>query len=123
MAGQVESLIFLRIVSFLEHGHIVNAAFVEITVLIGVDGVNFHTHHAEIFSCELAGFTDILHITLRTAFAGKDQDLLHPGIGNDLHFIFNLLHIQLHAVDMVITVEAAVNTVVLAIIGDIQRGK
>ena len=61
-----------------------------------------------------------LYIALRTAFAGKDQDFLHTGVSNDFHFMLNLLHIQLHAVDMVVAVEAAVDAVILAIVGNVQ---
>lgn len=46
-----------------------------------------------------------------------------PAVRDDLHFLFNLLHIQLHAVDVVIAVEAAVYTVILAVIRNIQGGE
>ena len=60
---------------------------------------------------------------MRTAFAGENQDFLHAAVGDDLHFVFNLLHVQFHALNVVIAVEAAVNAVILAVVGDVQRGK
>ena len=119
----MKRFVFVRIVGFLEHRHIVSPALVEIFVFIGIYGVDLQTNHAEIFSCQLTGFTDVLYVALPTAFPGKDQDFLHAGVSNDLHFMLDLGHIQLHALDVVIAVEAAVNAVVFAIIGDVQRGK
>ena len=119
----MERFVFVGIVGFLKHCHIVHPTFMEIAVLIGVDGIYFYPHHSEILSRQLTGFADILHIALSAAFPGEDQYFLHAGIGNDLHFVLDLLHAQLHAPDMVVAVEAAVYAVVLAIIGNVQRGE
>ena len=34
-----------------------------------------------------------------------------------------LLHIELHALDVIVAVETAVNAVILAVVGDIQRSE
>ena len=92
MAQQMESLIFIRIVCFLEYGNIVGSALVEISVFVSVDRIYFKTYHAEILSCQFAGFTDILHIAFLAAFACEDKDLFHAAFCKDLHFVFHLFH-------------------------------
>ena len=44
-----------------------------------------------------------------------------PDAGDDLHLLFDLLHGQLHALDVVVAVEAAVHAVILAVVGDVKR--
>ena len=63
------------------------------------------------------------YITLGAALSGEDQDLLHAAVGDDLHLMLDLRHIQLHPLDVVVAVEAAVDAVVFAVIGDVQGGE
>ena len=92
----------------------------EILVFIGVDRIDLKSNHTEILSCEHASFANVFHIALRTALTCKNEDFLHPAVGNDLHFLFNLLHCELHTVDVVVAVEAAIYTVVLAVVSNIK---
>jgi hypothetical protein len=64
----------------------------------------------------ISSFTDVFHVALRSALAGQNQNFFHTAVGNDFHFLFDLLHRELHSVDVVIAVKAAVHTVVLAIV-------
>ena len=116
---QVQRLILIRIVSLLEHRYIVRAALVQITVFICVDRINLKAHHAEVFPRQLAGISDVGYIALTAALAGQNQDFLHAAVSDHLHFFFDLLHGQLHTADVVIAVEAAVDAVIFAVIGDI----
>ena len=113
-------LISIRIVGFLKHRYVVCTAFVKVLVFIGIDRIDFKSYHTEILSCQLAGFTDIFHVALASALTGKDQDFLHTAVGDDLHLFFNLLHTELHAVDMVVTVKTTIDTVILAVVGYVQ---
>ena len=55
---------------------------------------------------------DVFHIGISTALAGQDQDLLHSGFCDHLHFMLHLFHGgELLAADLIIAVEAAVYTV------------
>ena len=64
-----------------------------------------------------------MDVTLAAALAGENEDFLHSAVGDDLHLFFNLLHGQLHAVDVVIAVKPTVHAVVFTVIGNVQRGK
>ena len=64
----------------------------------------------------------IYSTSLWARLSGEDQDLLHAAVRNDLHLVLDLRHVQLHPLDMVEAVEAAVDTVVFAI-GDVQGVK
>ena len=55
--------------------------------------------------------------------ARKNQNFFHARIGDNLHLALDLLHGQLHTLDMVITVETTVNAVVFTVIGNIERRK
>ena len=123
MAHQVQGLVLVGVIGLLKNGDVVGPALVEIAVLVGVDGVDLQPHHAEVFSGQLAGLADIFHIALGAALSGEDQDLLHAAVRNDLHLVLDLRHVQLHPLDMVVAVEAAVDTVVFAVIRDIKRRK
>ena len=116
-------LVAIGVVGLLKNGDVVGAAFVEIAVLLGVHGVDLQAHHAEILPGQPAGFPDIFHVALPPALPGKDQNLLHAAGGNDLHLLLDLLQGELHAADVVVAVEAAVDAVVLAVVGDIQGGE
>ena len=123
MAHQVQGLVLVGIVCLLKNGDIVGPALVEIAVLVGVDGVDLQPHHAEVLPGQLAGLADIFHIALGAALSGEDQDLLHAAVGDDLHLMLDLRHIQLHPLDVVVAIEAAVDAVVFAVIGDVQGGE
>ena len=123
MAQQVELLVALTIVGFLENGHVVYAAFMQVAVLVGIHRVDFYAYHAEILASQLAGLADVFHAALGSALACEQQNLFHAAVGNDLHLVFNLLHIQLHALDMVVAVESAVDAIVFAVVGDVDGRK
>ncbi len=53
MAQQVEGFVFLDVVSLLEHGDVVRTAFMEIAVLVGVDGVDFSPTMRKYFRASL----------------------------------------------------------------------
>ena len=121
MSEKMQSFILIDIVGLLKHGNIVRAALMEIAVFIRIDRVNLNSHHAEIFSRQTAGLSDILHAAFGPALTGEDENFLHTALGNDLHFLFDALHVQLHPADMVIAVKSAVHTVILTVIGNIKR--
>ena len=123
MTHQVKLFETHLVVGFLENRHVVHAAFVQIAVLVGIHRINFHTHHAEILTGQLAGFADVFHAALRAAFACENQDFFHAAVGNHLHLVLDLLHGELHALDVVVAVEAAIDAVVFAVVGDIERRK
>ena len=112
--------VFIGIVCLLEYRNVVSAAFVQILIFICIDRIDLKADHAKILSRQLAGFTDRVHITLGTALAGKEQDLFHTGLRDDSPFMLDLRHIPLHAVDMVVAGDAAVNATVLAVVGHVQ---
>ena len=120
VAHQVQRLVLGGVIRLLEHGHIVGAARPEIAVLVAVDGVDLQPHHAEVLPGQGAGLADVLHAAHGAALAGEDQDLLHAGVGDDPHLVLDLLPVQLHALDVVVAVEAAVDAVVLTVVGDVQ---
>ena len=121
MPHQMKGLIFVRVVGLLKHGDIVRAALVKIAVLVYIDRIDFQSYHTKILSRQLTGLPYVIHITLGAALAGENQDLLHPAVSNHLHLVFNLLHSQLHPLNMVVAVKATVDTVILAIIGNVKR--
>ena len=95
----------------------------KVAVFVCVDRIDLQTDHAEVFACQFAGFPDICYVALGTAFAGENQDFFHAAVRDDLHFMFNLLGSQLHAVDVVVTVKTAVNAVILTVVRDVERSK
>ena len=123
MAQQMQGFIFLRVVGLLEHRHIVCAALVEITVFVGIDRVDFQTHHAEILPGQFAGFADVRNVTVFPAFPGEQENLLHAAAGNDFHFMADLIHGQFHSLYVIITIKSTVHAVIFTIIGNIQRRK
>ena len=123
VAHQMQRFILIRIIGLLKYRHVVCAAFMKIPVFIGIDRINLQPHHPEILLCQLAGLADVIDAALSTALTGQNQDLLHTTVGDNLHFFLYLLHIELHAVNVVIAVEATVYTVIFAVIGDIKGRK
>ena len=123
MSHKVELLISVTVISLLKYSYIVNSAFVQILVFIGIQRIDLNPDHAEILSRQLAGFADVLHTALCAALACENKYLLHTAVGDDLHLVLDLLHIKLHALYVIIAVKSAVNAVVLAVVGDIQRSE
>ena len=64
-----------------------------------------------------------MHVAHLAAFAGKNKDFLLAGGGDGLHFGSNLLAAQAGALNFIVTVEAAVDAVVFAVVGNVQRGE
>ena len=123
VAGQMQLLVLIRVIGFLEHGDIVRAALVQIGVLIGIHRINLHAANAEILTRDLAGAADVLHIRHSAAFAGQNQNFLKAGLCDGGHFLMDALIIQLGSLDLIMTVKSAVDAEVLAVIGDINRRK
>ena len=121
MPHQMQGFIFVRVVGLLEHGHIVHAALVEIPVFVHIDRINLDADIPEILPGNLHRLADIVHIGPLSAFAGENQNLFHPRFGDDLHLMLHLFQGELLPADIVIAVESAVDTVILAVVGDIDR--
>ena len=123
MSCQMQSFILVRIISLLENRHIICAAFMKICIFIGIHRINLKADHLEIFSRDLTGFSDVLHIGFGFALAGKDQDLLQTSLGDRCHFLLDLFFVQLCAADLVVAVKSTVNTVVLTVVCNVDRCK
>ena len=123
VSHKVKLFVAVTVVSLLEYSNVVYSALMEIAVVLGIHRVYLNANHAEVLPGKLASLTDVLDAAFCVALAGENEDLLHSAVSDDLHFMLYLLHVQLHAADIIIAVEAAVNAVVLAIIGDIQRSE
>ena len=123
MAHKVQGFIFVRVVGLLEDRHVVDAALVQIPVFVHIDRVDFDPDVAKIPAGDFDSFADVADIGVFAALAGQQEDLLHAGLRDDLHFVLDLLEGELFAADVVVTVETAVNTVVLAVIGNVDGGK
>ena len=123
MACQMQSFVFIRIISLLENRHIICAAFVKICVLIRIHRIHLKTDYLEIFPGDLTSLSDIFHIRFRFALSGKDQDLLESGFCNSCHLFLDLICIQLCASDLVVAVKSTVNTVVLTVVCNVDRCK
>ena len=123
VALQVEGLVFVCVIRLLEDGDVIRAAVPQVAVFVGVHGVDLQADHAEVFPGDLHGFADVLHAALGPALAGQHQDLLHAGVGDDLHLVLDLLFVQLHPLDVVVAVEAAVDAVVFTVVGDVEGGE
>ena len=123
MACQMQGFVFIRIIGLLENSYIICTAFVKICILIRIHRIHFKTYHLEIFPGNLAGFSDIFYIGFGFAFTGKDQDFLKAGFCNSCHFLLNLFLIQLCTADLVVAVKSTVNTVIFAVICNVDRCK
>ena len=69
-------------------------------------------------AARLADVGDVAH---RGAFARQQQDLLDARRRDDLHLACDLRLCEPSAHDVVVAVEAAVNTVIIAVIRDVKR--
>ena len=121
MSHQMQGLVFICVVCLLKNSHIINTTFMQIFVFIHIYRVDLDSDILKIFSCDLHRFPDICNIRICPALACQDQNFFHAGMRNNLHLMLDLLHRQLLPADVVITVEATVNAVVLAIVCNIKR--
>lgn len=123
MTCQMQLCVFILVIGFLENSYVIHAAFMQISVFIAVERIDFYAYNLEVLACLIAGFADVMHVTHFAAFAGKNKDFLLTGGGDSLHFGSNLLAAQAGALNFIMAVEAAVNAVIFAVVGDIQRRK
>ena len=93
----------------------------QISVFIAVERINLYADYLKVLACLLAGFTDVMHVAHLAAFACKNENFLLAGGGDCLHFGSNLFTAEAGALNFVVTVEAAVDAVIFAVVGDIQR--
>jgi len=123
VAEQMELFVALAVVRFLEHGHVIDAAFVQVLVFVDVYRIDFDADELEVLAGKLASFADVFDATFGAAFAGKQQDFFHTAVGDDLHFMLDLFHIQLHTLDVIVAVESAIDAVVFAVVCDVERSE
>ena len=64
-----------------------------------------------------------MYIRPDPALSRQNQNFFQPCFCNSRHFLFHFLLIQPHSMNLVTTVKPAVNTVILAVIGNVKRGK
>ena len=121
MASQVKGSVLVGIVRFLEDRDVVGATFVEIFVVFRIDRVDFHVDDPEILAGNLDGVADVFDIAHLRAFAGEHDDFFDTRIGDVLTFAVEFFVRQAGALDLVVRVEAAVDAVVIAVVGEIDR--
>ena len=121
MAHEVQRLVLLDVVCLLKDGDVVGAALVQVTVVGDVHRIDLEADVAEVLARELAGFADVGDAALLLALARQHENLLHAALGDDLHLVLDLLLAELQPVDVVVAVEAAVDAVILAVVGDVER--
>ena len=117
----MQSFVFIRIIGLLENCHIICAAFVKICVLIRIHRIHLKADHLEIFSRDLTGFSDVLHIGFGFALSGKDQDLLQTSLGDRCHFLLDLFFVQLCTADLIVAVKSTVDAVILTVVCNVDR--
>ena len=121
VTAEVQGFVLLVVIGLLKYGDVVHTALVQISVLIHVERINLDADDTEILARQLNGFTDVGYRRHGTALAGQNEDFLQTGLRDGLQFLFDLVHIQFGTANLVVTVETAVNAVIFAVIGDIQR--
>ena len=95
----------------------------QIGVFIAVHRINLYAHHLKVLASQLTSFPNIAYSAHFAAFAGQNEDFLHTGFGDGLHFGYQLLPVKTCSVNAIVAIKAAVNTVILAIVGDIKGRK
>ena len=115
----MKRFILVRVVSLLEDSDVVGTALMQIVVFVSIDRVDLQTDIPEIFPRQLTCLSNVFDITLRTALSGQHQDFLNAGICDDLHLCFHLCIGKLLSVNVVVAVETAVHTVILAIVRNV----
>ena len=123
MTCQMESLIFVCMISFLEDRDIVCPAFMEVGVFIRIHRINLQADDSEIFSGNPACLSDIFYCGFFPALSCQDQDLLKTGFGDSRHFLINLFIGELGSFNPVMAVKPAVYTIVFTVICYVDRGK
>ena len=123
MTCQMQLCVFILIICFLENSYVIYAAFMQISVFIAVERIDFYAHNLKVLACLLAGLADVMYVTHFAAFTGENENFLLAGSGDSLHFSSNLLAAQAGALNFIVTVEAAVDAVVFAVVGNVQRGE
>ena len=121
VTAEVQGFVLLVVIGLLKYGDVVHTALVQISVLIHVERINLDADDTEILARQLNGFTDVGYRRHGTALAGQNEDFLQTGLRDGLQFLFDLVHIQLGTTNLVMTVKTAVNAVIFAVIGDVQR--
>lgn len=117
MTCQMQLCVFILIICFLENSYVIYAAFMQISVFIAVERIDFYAHNLKVLACLLAGLANVMHVTHFAAFAGENENFLLAGSGDSLHFGSNLLAVQAGALNFIMAVEAAVNAVIFAVVG------
>ena len=123
MTCQMQLCVFILIICFLENSYVIYAAFMQISVFIAVERIDFYAYNLKVLACLLAGLANVMHVTHFAAFTCENENFLLAGSGDGLHFGSNLLAAQAGALNFIMAVEAAVNAVIFAVVGDIQRRK
>ena len=123
MACQMQLSVFILVICFLENSYVIHAAFMQVSVFIAIERIDFYAYNLKVLACLLAGFADVMHVAHLAAFAGKNENFLLAGGGDGLHFGSNLLAAQAGALNFIVTVEAAVDAVIFAVVGNVQRGE
>ena len=57
----MQRFVFIRIIGLLKDGDVIGTAGMQISILIGVDRINFQTDDFKIFLCDLACLSNIFH--------------------------------------------------------------
>src|SRR5699024_674338 len=121
MTCQMEGLIFVCMIGFLENRDIVCSAFMKVGVLIRIHRINLQTDDPEIFPGDLTGLSNIFYGGFFPALPCQNQDFLKAGLGNSCHFLVNLFIGKLGSFDPVMAVKPAVYTVVFTVICYVDR--
>ena len=119
--GNMHFTVPLQVVGFLKNGDKICPCFPQHRVFVSIHGVHFQPDRGEIFLGNADSFRNVFRTGNRTAFTGEQQYLPHAGFGDVLHFRFDFRCIQLAAGNGILAVEAAVNALVFAVVGDVQR--
>ena len=117
----MQSLVLLRVVSFLEYRHIVGSTLVPVLVVLYIRRIHLKTYIFKILFCKFAGFSDVLDWALLFALACEDKDFLDACLCDDFHLVADLVLIQLLSVDIIVAVEPTIDTIIFAIICYIKR--
>ena len=121
VTAEVQGFVLLVVIGLLKYGNVVHTALMQISVLIHVERINLDADDTEILARQLNGLADVGYRRHGTALTGQNEDFLQTGFRDGLQLLLDLVHIQLGTANLVVTVETAVNAVIFAVIGDIQR--
>ena len=122
MAGQVERFVLVGIVRFLEDGDVVGAAFVEVGIVLGVGRIDFHVDDPEVLTSDFDGVADVFDVAHLGTFTGQHDDFFDARVGDVFAFLMELFVVQAGPFYFIVRVKAAVDAVVVAVVGKINRG-